>query len=210
MRRLVVTLPQELAQGLALGASVAISGTCLTLVALQPSDDAATRLAHFDVVAETLRRTTLGRLAVGDHVNVERSARLGDELGGHLVSGHVDCVGVLAELHGSLGSTVARFRIPHDTDAWLRYAVPKGWIAIDGVSLTLVDVLADGFTIALVPETLARTTLGRHAVGDAVNVEFDATAKTIVCTLERLLPALLQSRSVPPAQPTQPEPRDDA
>lgn len=158
---------------LALGASIAVDGACQTVVAIQGS------YVWFDAIQETLKKTTLSDLEIGQRVNVERAARFGDEIGGHLVSGHVYGTGTIFKIEDN------RFTIqcsPH----WMKYFFEKGYVAIDGVSLTLVDVHPEGyFTVHLIPETLARTTLGIKGVGSRVNIEIDSQTQTIVETLER-------------------------
>jgi riboflavin synthase len=146
-----------------LGDSTAVNGCCLTVVAL--GDD----WWEADVSEETLRRTSLGSLAAGDPVNLERPVRLADRLGGHLVQGHVDAVGEVVEPVPDL-----RIRMPAEL---LRYVVEKGSITVDGVSLTVVDPLEDGFTVAVIPHTSEVTTLGTRAPGDPVNLEVDVIAK---------------------------------
>ena len=156
--------------GLELGDSVAVNGTCLTAVEIGPSGFAV------DCVAETLRRTALGGLAPGDRVNLERPMRLGDRLDGHLVQGHVDGVGTVRSATPEGESTVLEVAAP---EALLRYVVEKGSIAVDGVSLTVAGRLPDAFTVALIPHTMAVTTLGPQAVGRAVNLEVDVVAKYV-------------------------------
>lgn len=156
--------------GLAVGDSVAVDGACLTAVALH--DDGL----EVDAVAETLRRTTLGDRAPGDRVNLERALRLGDRLGGHLMQGHVDGTGEVAAVRPEGGGRVLRVRVPGEL---LRYVVEKGSIAIDGVSLTVAARHADGCSVALIPHTLAATTLGEAAAGRRVNLEVDLMAKYV-------------------------------
>jgi riboflavin synthase len=146
-----------------MGASIAVNGCCLTVVAW--GDD----WWEADVSDETFRRTSLGSMAPGDPVNLERPVRLEDRLGGHLVQGHVDAVGHVVD-----GVPDLRVRMPEHL---LRYVVEKGSITVDGVSLTVVDVLADGFTVAVIPHTSEVTTLGARRPGDAVNLEVDVMAK---------------------------------
>lgn len=153
------------------GGSIAVNGVCLTVVAADRGGWEA------DVVEETLARSTLGRLAPGDPVNLERPVRLADRLGGHLVQGHVDAVGHVVSAAPGL-----RVRMVGGREA-VRYLVPKGSVAVDGVSLTVVDVHGDGFGVAVIPHTAEVTTLGRRRPGDAVNLEFDVIAKYV----ERLL-----------------------
>jgi riboflavin synthase len=168
-RRLAVACA-ALAPGAAIGASVAVSGCCLTVVAAGPE-----RL-EFQAGPETLARTTLGRLRAGDWVNLERSLRVGDELGGHFVSGHVDGVGRLADRRDERDWSWCRFGVAEPLTSQI---VSKGSVAVDGVSLTVVDVESDQFSAALIPHTLAVTTLGRLRPGDAVNIETDLLAKYV-------------------------------
>ena len=167
--------------GAALGDSTAVNGCCLTVVAF----DRAAGWWEADVTDETYARTDLGQLAPGDPVNLERPVRLEDRLGGHLVQGHVDAVGEIVVPAPDL-----RVRMPSDL---LRYVVEKGSITVDGVSLTVVDVLADGFTVALIPHTAAVTTLGHKGPGATVNLEVDVIAKYT----ERLLSARLDALTTP-------------
>jgi riboflavin synthase len=154
-----------------LGASIAVNGVCLTVVALGDGWWAA------DAVIETLQRSNLGAVAGGDHVNLERPLRLGDRLGGHLVQGHVDATGVVRDRAPlSDGSTLVRIDAPAEV---LRYVVHKGSITVDGISLTVAAVHDDGFGIAVIPHTLAVTTLGTRPVGARVNLEVDMLAKYV-------------------------------
>jgi riboflavin synthase len=151
------------------GDSIAVDGCCLTVV------DQGDGWWEADVSAETRKRTTLGDRTPGDPVNLERPVRALDRLGGHIVQGHVDGVGEIVDPAPDL-----RVRMPREL---LRYVVEKGSITVDGVSLTVVDVLDDGFTVALIPHTEAVTTLGTKGPGDGVNLEVDVTVKYV----ERLL-----------------------
>ncbi len=163
-----------------LGASIAVNGCCLTVVAWGEDWWEA------DVSDETFSRTSLGSLAPGDPVNLERPVRLEDRLGGHLVQGHVDAVGsVVAPAPGLC------VRMP---ERLLRYIVEKGSVTVDGVSLTVVDVLDDGFTVAVIPHTAEVTTLGVRGPGDPVNLEVDVMAKYA----ERLLVGYRESASSGP------------
>jgi riboflavin synthase len=168
-RTLLIGVPQ-FAGELALGESVAVNGACLTVVAR----DAET--CRFQAGPETLRRTNLGELTAGDRVNLERSLRLGDRVGGHLVQGHVDGLGRIAERQRQGDWEMVWFTCGVDLVAQM---VPKGSVAVDGVSLTLVDVAADRFSVALIPHTLAQTTLGFKRPGAAVNLETDLLAKYV-------------------------------
>jgi riboflavin synthase len=152
------------------GESVAINGVCLTVL---PQSDGA---LVCDVSDETLRRTTLGRLGVGLRVNLERALALGDRLGGHIVQGHVDGVGSLLSITTEGAFAVYRWSFPSEFADLL---VPKGSVAVDGVSLTVVDPDASSFGAALIPETLRRTNLGGANIGQNVNLEFDMMAKYV-------------------------------
>jgi riboflavin synthase len=171
-RRLVVTA--AFAAALARGESVAVDGACLTVV------ERDSRQFEVDIIAETLRRTTLGQLEVGNPVNLERAMQLGDRLGGHLVQGHVDATCRVLEVDGE----EARLRV--ELPVFLRgHVATKGSVTLNGVSLTVAAVLADAFEVALIPETLERTNLGRIAAGDRLNLEADLLSRY----LERLLEA---------------------
>ena len=160
------TLAAELQQG----DSIAVNGVCLT--AVDPGADGFK--AH--VMAETLRRSSLGPLAAGDSVNVELPLRAGDRLGGHVVQGHVDGTGTVATTHDEGFARLVRITAE---PSLMRYVVEKGSIAVDGVSLTVAEVDGEGFTVSLIPETLERTTLGLAAPGRVVNLEVDVLAKYV-------------------------------
>lgn len=152
------------------GDSIAINGCCLTVVRVD--DDRWS----FEAGPETLRRTNLGRLTSGCRVNLERSLAVGDLLGGHFVTGHIDGLGSVARRDDDGAWTTIWFNCPRELG---RFLAPKGSVAIDGVSLTVVDVTDDAFSVALIPHTLAVTTLGQYAVGDEVNLETDLLAKYV-------------------------------
>jgi riboflavin synthase len=168
-RHLVIAEP-GLALQLVLGESVAVNGACLTVVEREGET------FGFQVSPETLQRTNLGEVAVGHTVNLERSLRLGDRLGGHLVQGHVDGLGRIARREREGDWQVVWFACPAELAAQM---VSKGSVAVDGVSLTVVNVSHDGFSVALIPHTLAMTTLGRKTIGDTVNLETDLLAKYV-------------------------------
>ncbi len=173
--RLRVRAPQT-AAGTATGDSVALNGVCLT------ATDVSEGVLTFEAVPETLRRTSLGRLAAGAGLNVEPALRAGDPVGGHIVQGHVDGVGrvISAEPKGE----GRRLEVEIAPDL-ARYVVERGSITLEGVSLTVIDLVPDRFAVALVPHTLGETTLGRLEPGDEVNIEVDVLAKHV----ERLLEA---------------------
>ena len=158
------------------GASIAVNGACLTLA------EQHGEIGCFDVIPETLRRTTLERLHPGDRVNVERSLCLGDRIDGHFVQGHVDTRGAVTQVDRA-AEWALRVRVD---DAFMPLMIPKGSVAIDGVSLTIAAVDESGFTVALIPTTLADTTLGRLCPGDLVNLETDYLARIIMHRLDLL------------------------
>ena len=166
--RLEVETP--LARELEHGDSIAVNGVCLT--AVEPRDGSF----RADVMAETLRRSSLGPLGAGDEVNVELALRAGDRLGGHMVQGHVDGTGTVEEVRDEGFARVVRIACGPEI---LRYVVEKGSIAVDGVSLTVASVDDAGFSVSLIPETLERTTLGGAAPGRVVNLEVDVLAKYV-------------------------------
>jgi len=152
------------------GDSISIAGVCLTVVAVDDGE------VEFDAVAETLRRSSLGRLRAGDAVNVEPALRAGEPLGGHYVQGHVDGVGQVRSIEPEGDGVLIAFDAPAEV---LRYCVEKGSVAVEGVSLTITQVDESGFGVALVPHTLAETTLGSLEPGDEVNLEADVLAKYV-------------------------------
>lgn len=168
----------DLAADLQRGASVALNGTCLTAVTIENGE------AEFDVIQESLNRTNLKDLKEGDRVNIERAARFGDEIGGHQVNGHVDDTGTLARIERTPNNCVVT--VAHAPE-WSRFVVSKGWIAIDGISLTVVDVSPGSFSVSLIPETLEQTLMGTRKEGALVNLEFDHLAKLVYQTTEAFL-----------------------
>jgi riboflavin synthase len=167
----------------AIGASISVNGCCLTVVAFEPgAPGGVPGWWAADVVTESLERTSLGSLSVGDPVNLERPVRATDRLGGHIVQGHVDAVGLLRDREAMPDDSVRMtFTAP---DSVLRYVVEKGSITVDGISLTVAALEPDAFAVAVIPHTLAVTTLGTKGVGDPVNLEVDVVAKYV----ERLVP----------------------
>jgi riboflavin synthase len=169
----------EFFHGVQLGASVAVNGVCLTVAEITPNS------VRFDLLQQTLDVTNLGQLHTGHAVNVERSARMGEEIGGHVLSGHVDTTVSVAGVSPAEGRYELRFTT---TPEWLRFILPQGYVALNGVSLTVVavDTKTNSFIVHLIPETLARTNLGYLKAGDEVNLEVEQTTKTTVLTLERM------------------------
>lgn len=172
--RLVIRVPPSIAERTKIGDSLALNGCCLTVVAIDGEQMA------FQAGEETLARTNLGELRPGDRVNVEQALRAGEPLGGHYVTGHVDAVGTVAARIDDAEWCTMWFHAP---PAQLRQMASKGSVAVDGISLTLVDVRDDRFSVALIPHTLTATTLGRRRPGDRVNIETDVLAKYV----ERLI-----------------------
>ncbi|MEN4978340.1 riboflavin synthase subunit alpha [Erwinia billingiae] len=175
----IVRLPAELLPGLELGASVSHNGCCLTVTEVQGDR------VSFDLVKETLRITNLGDLNVGDTINVERAAKFSDEIGGHLMSGHIMTTAEISKIITSENNREIWFK-PQDAQQ-MKYILHKGFIGIDGISLTVGEVSKTKFCVHLIPETLSRTTLGAKRLGDRVNIEIDPHTQAIVETVERVL-----------------------
>ena len=180
-RTQVVKLPIEMRKGLEIGASVANNGVCLTVTEIH--DD----LVSFDLMQETLRITNLGTLKVGDFVNIERAMQMGTEIGGHILSGHVYCTATISDIIASENNRQIWFELPdHDV---MKYILTKGFVAVDGISLTIGEVKGNRFCVNLIPETLHRTLMGQRKVGDVVNIEIDPQTQAIVDTVENYLKA---------------------
>ncbi|MDE0836933.1 MAG: riboflavin synthase [Akkermansiaceae bacterium] len=174
--RLEISIP--FADELALGDSVAVNGCCLTVAALTGDT------VRFDVLAQTLRVTSLGRLSVGSVVNLERALRVGDRLGGHFVQGHVDAVGEIVSLEENGQDHVVEVSLPEEIN---RLCVAKGSIAIDGISLTIADLKDASAVFWITPHTFSNTNLRDAKVGDAVNLEGDMLAKHVASALKTLI-----------------------
>jgi riboflavin synthase len=171
----VSILAKTILEGLKVGESVTVNGACLTVVGFDREEMKA------DISPETAKVTTLGSLKAGDPVNLERAMRLGDRLGGHLVTGHVDAIGTIRARAQEADALQLMIEAPREV---LRYCVPKGSITVDGISLTLNEVTDRGFRVTIIPHTAKVTTLGIKQVGDAVNLEADLIGKYV----ERLFP----------------------
>lgn len=171
--------PAALLEGLETGASVANNGCCLTVTRIDGDR------VSFDLMKETLRLTNLGRLQIGDRVNLERAARFNDEIGGHMMSGHIMGMAQIAKIIRSENNQQIWFQ--PDDPAMMNYIFTKGFVGIDGISLTVGEVLASRFCVNLIPETLARTTLGTKKLNEPVNVEIDPQTQAVVETVERVL-----------------------
>jgi riboflavin synthase len=163
-------LAKKVLEDVKLGDSIAINGVCLTVTSFDRDSFAA------DMMAETLEKTNLKDLGSGQRVNLERASRLGDRMGGHLVQGHVDAVGTIVEQQKVDIAKILRINAPEEL---LHYLVAKGSVAIDGISLTVVEVLADSFTVSIIPHTATITTLGFKKTGDTVNLESDIIGRYV-------------------------------
>jgi riboflavin synthase len=166
----LVVRARKVLEGAGIGDSVSVNGACLTIV------EFGSDYFSVEVVPETMRRTNLGLLKVGDEVNLERPLALGSRLGGHLVQGHVDERGKVVSLRPEGDAVIIRFQAPREV---MRYVVVKGFIAIDGISLTVVERDETSFTVSVIPHTRQNTTLGKRRVGDTVNLEVDIIAKYV-------------------------------
>ena len=179
----VLEMPPAMREGLEVGASVAHNGVCLTVTAIEGDS------VSFDLMRETLRLTNLGAIVPGQCVNIERAARFGDEIGGHSMSGHIISMAEVVAIEEAPNNRRLWFSLPERLG---RFVFEKGYIGVDGISLTIGDVRqADSggveFSVNLIPETLARTTLQDRAPGDYVNIEIDPQTQVIVETVERVL-----------------------
>lgn len=180
LHRHTLELPPHMLEGLETGASVAHNGCCLSVTAIEG------RRVSFDLMQETLSLTNLGALETGDRVNVERAARFGDEIGGHAMSGHIICMATLDERLESPNNCRLWFELP---ERWARYLFDKGYIGIDGISLTIGEVQGARFCVNLIPETMARTNIGERRPGAQINIEIDPQTQAIVDTVERVMAA---------------------
>lgn len=167
---------QKVLEDVKLGDSIAINGVCLTVIRFDREHFSA------DMMAETLVRTNLKDLSSGQKINLERAVRLGDRMGGHLVQGHIDAVGTIAEQQAVGIAKVFRIKAPEEI---LDYLVAKGSVAIDGISLTVIDVLPDSFTVSIIPHTAQMTTLGFKKPGDTVNLEADIIGRYVEKLLKK-------------------------
>lgn len=175
----VVEMPQEMLKGLQIGASVAHNGVCLTVTTIKDN------LVSFDLMQETLKITNLGELKAGDFVNIERAMQMGTEIGGHILSGHVYCTADIVERLSSENNLQIWFQLPNQD--MMKYVLTKGFIAVDGISLTIGEVREQRFCVNLIPETIHRTLIGKKTEGEKVNIEIDPQTQAIVDTVERYL-----------------------
>lgn len=179
----VIALPEMAQENVTIGASVSIGGVCLTVV---ETDQKTIRV---DAIPETLRLTTLGSLSIEDTVNIERSITFGTEIGGHILSGHIIDTACITNIDKQSRDVTYTFSLDPQ---YMKFIFHKGYIAINGCSLTVIDPKADGtFKVSLIPETLEKTTFGALKLFDRVNIEIDAQTQALVETVERLLPQII-------------------
>ena len=178
VRRISVRLPKKASKNLTIGASIANNGCCLTITNINNDT------VSFDLMAETLAKTNLGYLKVGDPVNIERALKVGDEIGGHLMSGHIITTVAIIRIQNTKSHYTVWFRLPENLH---KYILPKGFVGLDGCSLTVGEVRQNEFCVHLIPETLQRSLFGMREVGDFVNLEIDAQTQAIVDTVEKVL-----------------------
>ncbi|MBH96300.1 MAG: riboflavin synthase [Gammaproteobacteria bacterium] len=179
IRRFQIRMPKDYDKGLATGASIAINGLCLTVVGWNDQG------VQFDVIDESLRLSNLSELREGSFVNIERAAKFGDEIGGHVLSGHIHGLGTVIDVVEAEANIAAWVSVP---DALSKYVLPKGYVSLNGCSLTVGELVKDGqFSIHLIPETRSVTIFGQVCVGDQLNLEIDSQTQAIVDTVERVL-----------------------
>lgn len=178
LRTLRIRLPAGTAHNLQTGASIANNGCCLTITAFDGDE------VQFDIMAESLAKTNLGQLKTGDLVNIERAARFGDEIGGHSMSGHIFTTTEITRIIDTPNNRTVWFRLPESAKA---YIFDKGFIGLNGCSLTIGEVTDKEFSVHLIPETLARTLFGQCQVGDRINLELDPQTQAIVRTVQQIL-----------------------
>lgn len=180
IRTISVKMDETHVDQLALGASVAINGTCLSVTKIEQT------IVSFDAIEETLQKTTLGELVIGSLVHVERSLSYGTEIGGHILSGHIDCIANITKIERNADNWRGTFTVD---PCWMKYILAKGFLGIHGASLTIasVDPTHHSFDVCLIPETLRITTFDTVVVGSRVNIEIDRQTQAIVDTVERVL-----------------------
>ena len=181
--RLALQVEQQYAENLNIGASIAINGCCLTVVKFA-SDTQGCCVINFDVIDETLKLTNLGMLAVNDTVNFERSVTFGTELGGHIVSGHIHCMAEILSIKHHQDNCKMQLALAKE---WQKYVLYKGFVSVNGASLTVGEVDEQGFWLHLIPETLSITNLDNYREGDKLNIEVDQQTYTIINTVENYL-----------------------
>jgi len=179
LTKISIQMPVDFSNGIRIGASVCVDGVCLTVSSISVNE------LSFDVIIETLNVTTFNEIKINDVVNVERSMKLGDEIGGHILSGHVSTTAVISEIDNPENNHIISFLTDSET---IRYIFPKGYIALNGVSLTVGDVNKSNktFNVYLIPETLRLTNLGSKTVGDKINLEIETQTRNMVDTISEI------------------------
>tara|TARA_B110000014_G_scaffold229866_1_gene191001 strand:- start:289 stop:912 length:624 start_codon:yes stop_codon:yes gene_type:complete len=179
LTKISIQMPVDFSNGIKIGASVCVDGVCLTVSSINENE------LSFDVIIETLNVTTFNEIKVNDVVNVERSMKLGDEIGGHILSGHVSTIASISEIDNPENNHIISFSTDSET---IRYIFPKGYIALNGVSLTVGDVDKSNktFNVYLIPETLRLTNLGSKTVGDKINLEIETQTRNMVDTISEI------------------------
>ena len=179
LTKISIQMPVDFSNGIKIGASVCVDGVCLTVSSINENE------LSFDVIIETLNVTTFNEIKVNDVVNVERSMKLGDEIGGHILSGHVSTIASISEIDNPENNHIISFSTDSET---IRYIFPKGYIALNGVSLTVGDVDKSNktFNVYLIPETLRLTNLGSKTVGDKINLEIETQTRNMVDTVSEI------------------------
>jgi len=180
-----IEFPERLIEGLQIGGSVSVEGVCLSATSITG------RIVTFDAMDATLERTNLSDLKVGDTVNLERSAKPNDENGGHAIAGHIATTATLVSIKSEMPGAHIRFSVPEE---WAKYIFPRGFLAVNGASLTVAEAKDNVFQINLIPETLRQTTFPRYKTGDRLNIEVDHQTMVMVDVVERTLTRLLPAR----------------
>ena len=176
--QLTLALPEINCDNLSTGASIAVNGTCLTITGFNNNQ------VRFDLIMETLRVTNLGNLKPGDQVNFERAARIGDEIGGHMLSGHIHGQAAICQIEQPEDNRIIWFESQPEL---MKYILPKGFVALNGCSLTIGEVVNNRFNVYLIPETLSVTTFGSAQLGNNINLEIDSQTQAVVDTVERYM-----------------------
>lgn len=183
-RTLTLSVASEHLERLNIGASIAINGVCLTVIKVEGHLSDVVGQVQFDIIDETLDKTNLGNLKQGDKVNLERSVTFGTELGGHIVSGHIHDTVLVVGLEQNKDNCRIQLQV---NPSWMKFVLYKGFVSVNGCSLTVGEVTSDGFFLHLIPETLQATNLGKIKIGDTLNLEVDQQTYSIVQTVERYL-----------------------
>lgn len=189
-RTIILSVASEYLEQLNTGASIAINGVCLTVTSFEAHINDVVGQVQFDVIDETLEKTNLSQIKVGDKVNFERSMTFGTELGGHIVSGHIHAKAKITDIRYNQDNCKIALRVDSE---WMKYILHKGFVAVNGCSLTVGEVRDNGFDLHLIPETLSITNIGDSQIGDDLNIEVDQQTYSTVQTVERYLKYQMKS-----------------